>query len=62
MVYNNTPEFALNGVLRNPLASTTVLKSVCAEVRRRLEADELSDSMKAKLVHALTAVKERLEA
>ena len=57
---NNTPDFALNGVLRNPLTSDNVLRQAVAEVRRRLDDGTLSDSLKPQLVDALTNVKERL--
>lgn len=60
-MYNDTPEFSLNGVLLNPLASRTTLKNVIAEVQNRLEAGTLSDDMKVKLVHALSVAKGRLD-
>ena len=59
-MYDNTPDFALNGVLLNPTSSDTALRNCVAEVKARFEAGQLDDVTKAKLVHALTVATERL--
>ncbi len=60
-MYSNTPDFALNGILANPVTKPATLQACVAEVSARLEAGTLSLNMKEKLVHNLTQVKERLD-
>ena len=59
-MYNNSENFVLNGIARNPLTSVTKLKEVAGVIRERLNNGDLSDAWKAKYAHALTVAMERI--